>query len=92
MRLARHAGSAPANAGSDFAIAALGRMTMSKLYIPDICAQLDRLKRLCDRLEKVQSDEERYGELTRQIRAETEVLHATICSSPPATARARVGI
>ena len=65
---------------------------MSKLYIPDICAQLDRLKRLCDRLEKVQSDEERYGELARQIRVETEVLHATICNPPPATSRERVGI
>ena len=65
---------------------------MSKLYIPDICAQLDRLKRLCDRLEKVQSDEERYGELARQIRAETEVLHATICSPRPAASRAGVGI
>jgi len=65
---------------------------MSKLYIPDICAQLDRLKHLCDRLEKVQSDEQRYGELARQIRAETEVLHATICSPKPATSRERVGI
>jgi hypothetical protein len=65
---------------------------MSKLYIPDICAQLDRLKQLCDRLEKVQSDEQRYRELARQIRAETEVLHATICNSPPSTSRERVGI
>ena len=65
---------------------------MSKLYIPDICAQLDRLKRLCDRLERVQSDEERYGELARQIRAETEVLHATICNPRPAASRERVGI
>jgi hypothetical protein len=67
-------------------------MMMSKLYIPDICAQLDRLKELCDRLEKVQSDERRYGELARQIRAETEALHATICSAPPATSRTGVGI
>ena len=52
---------------------------MSKLYIPDICAHLDTLKRLCDRLEKVQSDEQRYCELTSLIRAETEVLHAAIC-------------
>ena len=65
---------------------------MSKLYIPDICAQLDRLKQLCDRLEKVQSDEQRYRELARQIRAETEVLHATICNPRPATSRAGVGI
>jgi len=65
-------------------------MMMSQLYIPDICAQLDRLKDLCDRLEKVQADERRYGELAKQIRAETEALHATICSAP-ATAPARVG-
>lgn len=56
---------------------------MSKLYIPDICAHLDRLKRLCDRLEKAQSDEERYGELAIQIRVETDALHAMICSYPP---------
>lgn len=65
---------------------------MSKLYIPDICAHLDRLKDLCDRLEKVQSDEQRYRELASQIRAETEVLHATICHPPSVTSRARVGI
>lgn len=66
---------------------------MSKLLIPDICAHLDRLKRLCDRLEKVQSDEERYLDLASQIRAETEVLHATICSyAPSAASRATVRI
>ena len=66
---------------------------MSKLDIPDICAHLDRLKRLCDRLEKAQADEARYHELCRQIRAETEVLHATICSyPPPAPNPMRVGI
>jgi hypothetical protein len=61
---------------------------MSKLDIPDICAHLDRLKRLCDRLEKAQADETRYRELAIQIRAETEVLHATICRyTPPARIR-----
>jgi hypothetical protein len=65
---------------------------MSELYIPDICAHLDRLKRLCDRLEKVQADDQRYGELASQIRAETEVLHATICNPKPSTSRERVGI
>jgi hypothetical protein len=66
---------------------------MSKLDIPDICAHLDRLKRLCDRLEKAQADEARYRELCSQIRAETEVLHATICSYPPtAPTPLRVGI
>jgi hypothetical protein len=65
---------------------------MSQLHIPDICAHLDRLKRLCDRLEKAQSDEQRYRELASQIRAETEVLHATICSAPAAAFRPPVGI
>ena len=66
---------------------------MSKLDIPDICAHLDRLKRLCDRLEKAQTDETYYRELCGQIRAETETLHATICSYPPAAApQVRVGI
>ena len=66
---------------------------MSKLDIPDICAHLDRLKRLCDRLEKAQADELYYRELCSQIRAETEVLHATICrmAVPPAS-QVRVGI
>ena len=57
---------------------------MAKLHVPDICAHLDRLKRLCDRLEKAQSDEQRYRELTAQIRAETDALHAMICSYPAA--------
>ena len=66
---------------------------MSKLDIPDICAHLDRLKRLCDRLEKAQTDETYYREICGQIRAETEVLHRTICSMPaPATRQVRVGI
>ena len=56
---------------------------MGKLDIPDVCAHLDRLKRLCDRLEKAQSDEQRYRELASQIRAETDALHAMICSYTP---------
>jgi hypothetical protein len=55
---------------------------MSKLDIPDICAHLDRLKRLCDRLEKAQSDEQRYRQLATKIRAETDSLHAMICRAP----------
>ena len=55
---------------------------MSKLDIPDICAHLDRLKELCDRLERAQSDEQRYHEIAGQIRAETDALHAMICSYP----------
>ncbi len=55
---------------------------MGKLDIPDICAHLDRLKELCDRLEQAQSDEQRYHEIAAQIRAETDALHAMICSYP----------
>lgn len=65
---------------------------MSKLHIPDICAHLDRLKRLCDRLEKLQSDEQRYREVAFQIRAETDALHAMICAYPPPTPRETVRI
>ena len=66
---------------------------MSKLHIPDICAHLDRLKRLCDRLEQAQSDEQRYGELAVLIQAETTALHAMICPYPQRPAPgARVGI
>jgi hypothetical protein len=66
---------------------------MFKLDIPDICAHLDRVRRLCDRLEKAQADEARYRELASQIRAEIEVLHATICGyPPPAPTPLRVGM
>ena len=64
---------------------------MGKLDIPDVCAHLDRLKRLCDRLEKAQADEQRYRELSFQIRAETDALHAMICSyTPPVAPRETV--
>lgn len=65
---------------------------MSRLDIPDICAHLDRLKRLCDRLEKAQSDEERYWELATKIRAETDSLHAMVCHRAPAGRRDGVRI
>jgi len=51
---------------------------MSKLDIPDMCAHLDRLQRLCARLEKAQSDEQRYREISKQISAETDALRVTI--------------
>ena len=65
---------------------------MSRLDIPDICAHIDRLKTLCDRLEKAQSDEKRYGELATQIRAETNALHAIICHPPRVAPRDSVRI
>ncbi len=62
---------------------------MPRLDTPDLCAHLDRLKELCDRLEKAQKDERRYRELVRRIRAETDALHATICRLQP-QARLRI--
>ena len=56
---------------------------MAELDIPDMCAHLDRLKGLCDRLEEAQSDQVRYREIAAQIRAETDALHATICRPIP---------
>jgi hypothetical protein len=73
--------------GSKFANQGSGERSMSELDIPDMCAHLDRLKRLCDRLEKAQSDEGRYREIAAQIRAETDALHATICKPMPLAAR-----
>jgi hypothetical protein len=64
---------------------------MGKLDIPDVCAHLDRLKRLCDRLEKAQGDEQRYRELSMKIRAETDALHEMICTyTSPAPPRETV--
>ena len=56
---------------------------MTSLDTPDLCAHLDRLKVLCDRLEKAQKDERRYRDIVRRIRMETEALHATICRFQP---------
>ena len=65
---------------------------MSRLDTPDFCAHLDRLKALCDRLEKAQKNEQRYRELMRRIRVETDALHATICRFQPASRMRIVGV
>jgi hypothetical protein len=52
---------------------------MSELDIPDLCAHLDRLKKLCDRLEKAQADPKLYRRLIAEIRYETDVFQATVC-------------
>ena len=52
---------------------------MKQLDTPDLCASLDRLKTLCDRLEEAQGDQKRYRELVRRIREETDALRATVC-------------
>jgi len=52
---------------------------MERLVTPDFCARLDRLKFLCDELERAQDDREKYRKLILQIRAETEALQDTVC-------------
>ena len=52
---------------------------MAELEIPDLCAHLDRLKTLCDRLEEAQADPKRYHQLIAEIRDETEAFQATVC-------------
>jgi hypothetical protein len=54
-------------------------ITMAELEIPDLCAQLDRLKKLCDRLEEAQADPKRYHQLIAEIRYETDAFQATVC-------------
>jgi len=65
---------------------------MPRLDTPDFCAHLDRLKTLCDRLEKAQKDERRYRELMRRIRVETDALHASICRFQPPSRLRIVGV
>lgn len=52
---------------------------MTKLDTPDLCAHLDTLKNLCDRLEEAQDDPTRYRELVRRIRVETEAFQQAVC-------------
>ena len=65
---------------------------MTRLDTPDFCAHLDRLKVLCERLEKAQNDDRRYRELVRRIRTETDALHATICRFQPTSRLKVVGV
>jgi hypothetical protein len=50
-----------------------------ELAAPDLCAYLDRLKALCDRLEEAQNDPKRYRQLVDLIRVETDSLRDTVC-------------
>ena len=52
---------------------------MGELDIPDLCAHLDRLKTLCDRLEEAQADPKRYHQLIAEIRNETDAFQAMVC-------------
>ena len=52
---------------------------MQQLEIPDLCAHLDRLRSLCDRLESAQGEPAKYEGLVAAIRAEADALTATLC-------------
>jgi len=56
---------------------------MAGLELPDLCAHIDRLTLLCKRLEKAQSDDQRYQDIEKQIRHETDALHALISGMRP---------
>ena len=56
---------------------------MTALELPDLCAYIDRLTVLCNRLEKAQADDQRYREIEKQIRNETDALHAVISRMRP---------
>ena len=53
---------------------------MQQLDVPDLCAHLDRLQSLCNRLEGSQNEPMKYEGLVAAIRAEVDALNATICS------------
>ena len=55
---------------------------MQKLDIPDLCARLDQMKRLCDRLEDSQDQPPKYQELVRKIQNEANELCDTVCGKP----------
>lgn len=57
---------------------------MAGLEVPDLCAYIDGLARLCNRLEKAQSDDQRYREIEKQIRYEMGVLLTLISQMRPA--------
>jgi hypothetical protein len=66
---------------------------MADLKTPDLCAQLDRLKGLCDQLESAQSDSTRARDICARIRVEADALADAVdtlhpgknASSPSAT-------
>ena len=62
---------------------------MEKLDTPDLCARLDTLRRLCDRLEALQHEPAKYLELVRRIHAEATQFRAIVTPPPPGRASAR---
>ena len=53
------------------------------LETPDLCAHLDRMRRLCDRLEESQDDPVKYREIVRSIQIEIDVFRDAICRHEP---------
>ncbi len=53
------------------------------LQTPDLCSQLDRMKKLCDRLEAAQHDQHKYHELIRVIDVEIDAFKAVVCGYHP---------
>ncbi len=56
---------------------------MTNLETPDLCARLDSLKKLCDRLEAAQTHPDRYEDLVRKIRMEMEMFQREVCAYAP---------
>jgi hypothetical protein len=54
---------------------------MDKRDTPDLCARLDTMKSLCDRLEAAQDEPKKYRELVELIRIEADALHNTVCEA-----------
>ena len=49
------------------------------LDTPDLCARLDRMKKLCERLEDAQGNRAKYRELVDQIQSEADALRNFVC-------------
>ena len=52
---------------------------MGQLETPDLCAHIDRLKRLCADLEDAQDDKTRYRALVDLIQIEVDALRNMVC-------------
>jgi hypothetical protein len=52
---------------------------VNKLSTPDLCAHLDTMKALCDRLEDAQCDSASYQRIIERIRVEAERLRSLVC-------------
>jgi hypothetical protein len=52
---------------------------MNKLDTLDLCARLDTMKALCDRLEALQDEPQKYRQLVDRIRVEADAVHAMVC-------------